>query len=162
MSDIFSYFEDVPANVTVQEWWGEYHDSIKKALTEISQIQGLPDDFSVDYIKQKEGVGIRIEYENARDKNMQVREILTRLENETVYISSILETNDSIIEGLNTPISECIPESEVPNKYLLSDIVIEGIEPTEEYKILMEKEKRGEITAEEIAKIIRRPHVVKE
>ena len=37
-----------------QEWWGEYHDSIEKVLTEISQIQGLPDDFSVDYIKQKE------------------------------------------------------------------------------------------------------------
>lgn len=46
------------------------------------------------------------------------------------------------------------------SKYLLSDIVIEGIEPTEEYKALLEKEKRGEITAEEIEKIVRRPHVV--
>lgn len=106
MSDIFSYFEDVPANVTVREWWAEYYDSTKKALTEISQIQGLPDDFEVTYIKQKDGVGIKIEYENARDKDGQVREILTRLENETAYI-------DSIIEGLGTSISECITESKV-------------------------------------------------
>ena len=79
MSDIFSYFEDVPD----REWWGEYYDSIKKALTEISQIQGLPDDFEVTYIKQKEGVGIRIEYENAGDKGNHIGEILNRLEHET-------------------------------------------------------------------------------
>lgn len=47
-----------------------------------------------------------------------------------------------------------------PNKYLLSDIVIEGIEPTEEYKSLMEKERRGELSTEEIGAILHRPHVV--
>lgn len=46
------------------------------------------------------------------------------------------------------------------NKYLLSDIVIEGIEPTEEYKNLMEKERRGELSTEEIGTILHRPHVV--
>lgn len=47
------------------------------------------------------------------------------------------------------------------SKYLLSDIVIDGIEPTQEYKALLEKEKRGEITAQEIAEIVRRSHVIK-
>ncbi len=46
------------------------------------------------------------------------------------------------------------------NKYLLSDIVIEGIEPTEEYKALMEKERRGELSTEEIGAILHRRHVV--
>ncbi|MCL2322770.1 MAG: type II toxin-antitoxin system Phd/YefM family antitoxin [Oscillospiraceae bacterium] len=32
---------------------------------------------------------------------------------ETLYLSSIPSIKESIIEGLNTPISECIPESEV-------------------------------------------------
>ena len=32
---------------------------------------------------------------------------------ETLYLSSIPTMKESIIEGLNTPISECIPESEV-------------------------------------------------
>lgn len=47
-------------------------------------------------------------------------------------------------------------------KYLLSDIVIPGIEPTEEYKELLEKEKRGEITADEIEQLTRRPYTIKE
>ena len=32
---------------------------------------------------------------------------------ETLYLSSIPTVKEGIIEGLNTPISECIPESEV-------------------------------------------------
>ena len=32
---------------------------------------------------------------------------------ETLYLSSMPEVKKAIIEGLNTPISECIPESEV-------------------------------------------------
>ena len=32
---------------------------------------------------------------------------------ETLYLSSIPEVKNAIIEGINTPISECIPESEV-------------------------------------------------
>lgn len=32
---------------------------------------------------------------------------------ETLYLSSIPEIKDSIVGGLNTPLSECIPESEV-------------------------------------------------
>ena len=32
---------------------------------------------------------------------------------ETLYLSSIPEIKDAIVEGMNTPISECIPESEV-------------------------------------------------
>jgi hypothetical protein len=38
--------------------------------------------------------------------------------------------------------------------------VIEGIEPTEEYKALMEKERRGELSTEEIGAILHRRHVV--
>lgn len=43
------------------------------------------------------------------------------------------------------------------NRYLLSDIVIDGIEPPEDWKELMERERRGELTPEEIEKIVRRP-----
>ena len=32
---------------------------------------------------------------------------------ETLYLSSIPTVKESIIEGFNTPISECIPENEV-------------------------------------------------
>ena len=32
---------------------------------------------------------------------------------ETLYLSSIPDVKTEIIEGLNTPISECIPENEV-------------------------------------------------
>ena len=32
---------------------------------------------------------------------------------ETLYLSSIPEVKESIVEGLNTPVSECIPESEI-------------------------------------------------
>ena len=32
---------------------------------------------------------------------------------EMLYLSSIPEVKESIVEGLNTPISECIPESEI-------------------------------------------------
>ena len=32
---------------------------------------------------------------------------------ETLYLSSMLDVKKAIIEGLNTPISECIPENEV-------------------------------------------------
>ena len=32
---------------------------------------------------------------------------------ETLYLSSMPYVRNSIIEGLNTPISECIPENEV-------------------------------------------------
>ena len=32
---------------------------------------------------------------------------------ETLYLSSIPDVKNAIIEGLNTPISECIPENEV-------------------------------------------------
>ena len=32
---------------------------------------------------------------------------------ETLYLSSIPDIKESIIEGLNTPVSECMPESEV-------------------------------------------------
>ena len=43
------------------------------------------------------------------------------------------------------------------NRYLLSDIVIDGIEPPEDWKELME---RGELTPEEIEKIVRRPYQI--
>lgn len=79
--NIFGYFEDVP---NPRELWGCYYDSIKTALIEISQIKGLPDDFNIDYIKFKDGVGIRIEYENAGSKVNQVNDILRRLENKTI------------------------------------------------------------------------------
>ena len=32
---------------------------------------------------------------------------------ETLYLSSMPDVKNAIIEGLNTPISECIPENEV-------------------------------------------------
>ena len=32
---------------------------------------------------------------------------------ETLYISSMSEVNESIIEGLEMPVSECMPESEI-------------------------------------------------
>jgi len=32
---------------------------------------------------------------------------------ETLYLSSIPDLKDAILKGLNTPISECIPENEV-------------------------------------------------
>jgi len=32
---------------------------------------------------------------------------------ETLYLSSMPEVKNAIIEGMNTPISECIPENEV-------------------------------------------------
>ena len=32
---------------------------------------------------------------------------------ETLYLSSMPDIRNAIIEGLNTPISECIPENEV-------------------------------------------------
>lgn len=32
---------------------------------------------------------------------------------ETLYLSSIPEMKERIIEGMNTPISECVPENEV-------------------------------------------------
>lgn len=47
-------------------------------------------------------------------------------------------------------------------KYLLSDIVIDGIELPAEYKELLEKEKRGEITTEELGKLLKRPYKVVE
>ncbi|WP_160556438.1 MULTISPECIES: hypothetical protein [Bacillota] len=46
------------------------------------------------------------------------------------------------------------------NRYLLSDIVIDGIEPPEDWKELMERERRGELTPEEIEKIVRRPYQI--
>lgn len=46
------------------------------------------------------------------------------------------------------------------NKYLLSDIKIPGIEPAEDYKVLLEKERQGAISAEEIADLLRRPYTV--
>jgi hypothetical protein len=82
MPNIFGYFENVPKDG--RQWWGCYYDSIKTALTAISQIQGLPDDFSIDYIKFKDGVGIRVEYENAGSKASLVNDILRDLESITV------------------------------------------------------------------------------
>ena len=32
---------------------------------------------------------------------------------ETLYLSSMPDVKNAIIEGLNTPISECIPENEI-------------------------------------------------
>ena len=32
---------------------------------------------------------------------------------ETIYLSSIPTMKESIIEGLNTPVSECVPESDI-------------------------------------------------
>lgn len=32
---------------------------------------------------------------------------------ETVYLSSIPELKDKIVEGIRTPLSECVPEDEV-------------------------------------------------
>lgn len=45
-------------------------------------------------------------------------------------------------------------------KYMLSEIEIPGIDPAEDYKALLEQERRGEITAEEIADLLRRPYTV--
>lgn len=72
MADIFGYFEAID--------WGEWHNAIFEALTEISNIEGLPDNFTVDYIKYKEGVGIRVEYENAGQAKRQIDAILKKLE----------------------------------------------------------------------------------
>lgn len=44
------------------------------------------------------------------------------------------------------------------NGYLLSDIVIDGIEPSEDWKRLMEQERRGEVTAEEVEKATQRQY----
>jgi Antitoxin of toxin-antitoxin stability system len=33
---------------------------------------------------------------------------------ETLYLSSMPEVRKTIIDGINTPVSECVPESEVP------------------------------------------------
>ena len=32
---------------------------------------------------------------------------------ETLYLASMPEVKNAIVEGMNTPVSECIPESEV-------------------------------------------------
>ena len=63
--------------------WGEYDAPLRRALEEIEQLPGLPADFIIDYIKEKEGVGLRIEYENAGACEKAVCEIGNRLENET-------------------------------------------------------------------------------
>lgn len=57
-------------------------------------------------------------------------------------------------------VGELIEKSGGSN-YLLSELVIDGIEPTPEYKALWEKEKRGKLTAQEIAEIVHRPHGAK-
>lgn len=72
MADIFGYFEAID--------WGKWHNVIFEALTEISNIEGLPDNFTIDYIKYKEGVGIRVEYENAGQVKRQIDAILKKLE----------------------------------------------------------------------------------
>ena len=78
-SNIFEYFEAVGD-------WGAFQNFIFTALIEISNIEGLPNNFSIEYIKYKEGVGIRIEYKNAGDKSKKINNILQRLERETVQI----------------------------------------------------------------------------
>lgn len=77
VANIFEYFEAVGD-------WGKWHNAILEALTEINSIEGLPDNFSVDYIKYKEGVGIRIEYENAGSKASHINDILKKLEQKTL------------------------------------------------------------------------------
>lgn len=73
MADIFGYFESVKD-------WGEWNNAIFETLIEVSNIEGLPDNFSIDYIKYKEGVGIRVEYENAGQVKSQIDAILLKIE----------------------------------------------------------------------------------
>lgn len=77
MANIFEYFEAIGD-------WGKWHNVILESLTEINSIEGLPDNFSIDYIKYKEGVGIRIEYENAGIKTSHINAILRKLEEKTL------------------------------------------------------------------------------
>ena len=48
------------------------------------------------------------------------------------------------------------------DRYRIGSIVIEGIEPTEEYKECIKKEREGSLTEEEIKKIINRPYRIKD
>ena len=47
------------------------------------------------------------------------------------------------------------------NKYLIGDIRIDGITPSKEFLEFAEKEKRGEVTAEDIKRVFCKPHTVK-
>lgn len=47
------------------------------------------------------------------------------------------------------------------NNYLIGDIRIDGITPSKEFLEFAEKEKRGEVTEEEIKHIFCKPHTVK-
>jgi len=48
------------------------------------------------------------------------------------------------------------------NKWDINNIKIEGIEPTEEYLELLEKERQGEITMDDIRRILGKKYRVKE
>ena len=63
--------------------WEEYDEPLRRALEEIEQLPGLPADFIIDYIKEKEGVGLRLEFENAGPCNQAVCAIRNRVEDET-------------------------------------------------------------------------------
>lgn len=54
-----------------------------------------------------------------------------------------------------------MPAKERQNIYDIETIKVDGIEPTPEMKELMEKEKRGEITREEIRRIFDRGYRMK-
>ena len=47
------------------------------------------------------------------------------------------------------------------NKYLIGDIRIDGITPSKEFLEFAEKEKRGEVTEEDIKRVFCNPHTVK-
>lgn len=76
---IWGWFDVIETN----GGWEEFDEPVRRALTEIEQIPGLPDDFAIPYIKLKEGVGIRIEFDNAGGCTNAVWDIVNRVEAET-------------------------------------------------------------------------------
>lgn len=71
--------------------WEEYDEPLRRALTEIEHIDGLPDTFVVNYIKRKDGRGYVIEYEGAGLCEQAVRRITRRCEEATLDIMSVAE-----------------------------------------------------------------------
>ncbi len=82
---------------------------IRRALTEIEDLPDLPVNFEIVDIKYKFEWGIRMDFRNAGNCRQRIQEILRRLGEETRYALD----KDDIIEGMNTPIEECLPESEM-------------------------------------------------
>lgn len=78
----------------------EFDEPIRKALTAIEQIEGLPNYFEIWDIKLKENFGIRMAYENAGDCWQKVEHILNQLEEETWRMTVPEQQKQSVTDSL--------------------------------------------------------------